>query len=166
MRAIGEPIHGRTAEEISMAELLGQLFAYTEVFDMQTRPELILLQKSMVIVEGVARSLDPSLNIWTAAEPVAKQWIEENYGVAGRIRDAGEGAETMGKVLADVPRLLERAEGAALAFADMAQGGLRLDEDTIRQLAAEKATHTRLGRIALWVGALALAAIAGALILG
>ena len=59
MRAIGEPIQGRTAEEISMADLLGQLFAYTEVFDMQTRPELILLQKSMVIVEGVARDLDP-----------------------------------------------------------------------------------------------------------
>jgi ubiquinone biosynthesis protein len=166
MRAIGEPIHGRTAEEISMAELLGQLFAYTEVFDMQTRPELILLQKSMVIVEGVARSLDPGLNIWTAAEPVAKQWIEDNYGVAGRIRDAGEGAETMGKVLADVPRLLERAESAALAFADMAQGGLRLDEDTIRQLAAEEATRTRWGRVALWVGALALAAIATALIVG
>src|SRR5690606_25820196 len=54
LRAIGEPIHGRTADEISMADLLGQLFAYTEVFDMQTRPELILLQKSMVIVEGVA----------------------------------------------------------------------------------------------------------------
>ena len=59
MRAIGEPIHGRTADEISMADLLGQLFAYTEVFDMQTRPELILLQKTMVVVEGVARSLDP-----------------------------------------------------------------------------------------------------------
>ena len=63
MRAIGEPIHGRTADEISMADLLGQLFAYTELFDMQTRPELILLQKSMVIVEGVARGLDPSLNL-------------------------------------------------------------------------------------------------------
>jgi ubiquinone biosynthesis protein len=160
MRAIGEPIHGRTAEEISMADLLGQLFAYTEVFDMQTRPELILLQKSMVIVEGVARSLDPGLNIWTAAEPIAKQWIEENYGVAGRIRDAGEGAETMGKVLAEVPRLLERAEGAALAFADMAQGGIRLDEDTIRRLAAEEAGYSRWGRIALWIGALALAALA------
>src|SRR6476661_10957994 len=57
MRAIGEPIHGRTAAEISMADLLGQLFAYTDVFDMQTRPELLLLQKTMVVVEGVARSL-------------------------------------------------------------------------------------------------------------
>jgi ubiquinone biosynthesis protein len=166
MRAIGEPIHGRTAEEISMADLLGQLFAYTEVFDMQTRPELILLQKSMVIVEGVARSLDPGLNIWTAAEPIAKQWIDENYGVAGRIRDAGEGAETMGKVLQEVPRLLERAEGAALAFADMAQGGIRLDEETIRRLAAEEASYSRWGRIALWIGALALAVLALAFVLG
>ena len=83
MRAIGEPIHGRTAAEISMADLLGQLFAYTEVFDMQTRPELLLLQKTMVVVEGVARSLDPELNIWTAAEPIAKEWVETNYGVAG-----------------------------------------------------------------------------------
>jgi ubiquinone biosynthesis protein len=66
----------------------------------------------------------------------------------------------MGKVLAEVPRLLERAEGAALAFADMAQGGIRLDEDTIRRLAAEEAGYSRWGRIALWIGALALAALA------
>ena len=89
MRAIGEPIHGRTADEISMADLLGQLFAYTEVFDMQTRPELLMLQKTMVVVEGVARALDPHLNMWVAAEPIARAWVEENLGVAGRLRDAG-----------------------------------------------------------------------------
>jgi ubiquinone biosynthesis protein len=160
MRAIGEPIHGRTADEISMADLLGQLFAYTEVFDMQTRPELLMLQKTMVVVEGVARSLDPTLNLWTAAEPIAKQWIETNYGVAGRLRDAGEGAETMGKVLAEVPRLLAQAERTALALADMAGGGLRLDEDTVQRLAGAQAHHTRGTRWALWTGALALVAIA------
>ena len=80
MRAIGEPIHGRTASEISMADLLGQLFAYTEVFDMATRPELILLQKTMVVAEGVARSLDPELNLWTAAEPIARAWVESQPG--------------------------------------------------------------------------------------
>ena len=135
MRAIGEPIHGRTAAEISMADLLGQLFAYTEVFDMQTRPELLLLQKTMVVVEGVARGLDPELNIWSAAEPIAKEWIETNYGVAGRLREAGEGAETVGKVLAEVPRLLEQAERTALALAEMARGGFRLDDDTVERLA-------------------------------
>jgi ubiquinone biosynthesis protein len=165
MRAIGEPIHGRTAQEISMADLLGQLFAYTEVFDMQTRPELLLLQKTMVVVEGVARALDPALNIWTAAEPIAKAWIEANASVAGRLREAGEGAEVVGRVMAEVPRLLEQAERTALALADMARGGLRLDEDTLERLAAAQAHHNRWPRWALWVGALALAAIAAWLIL-
>jgi ubiquinone biosynthesis protein len=165
MRAIGEPIHGRTAAEISMADLLGQLFAYTEVFDMQTRPELLLLQKTMVVVEGVARSLDPDLNIWSAAEPIAKQWIEANYGVTGRLREAGEGAEVLGKVMAEVPRLLEQAERTALALADMAQGGFKLDDDTVERLAAAQAHHNRWTRLALWVGAFALAAIAAWLIM-
>jgi ubiquinone biosynthesis protein len=166
MRAIGEPIHGRTADEISMADLLGQLFAYTEVFDMATRPELILLQKTMVVVEGVARSLDPALNLWTAAEPIARDWVESNLGVAGRLREAGAGAETLGRVLSEVPRLLEQAERTALALADTARGGFRLDEDTVQRLAAAQAHHGRWGRLALWVGALALAGMAVRLLLG
>lgn len=160
MRAIGEPIHGRTAAEISMADLLGQLFAYTEVFDMETRPELLLLQKTMVVVEGVARGLDPELNIWTAAEPIAREWVEDNLGVAGRLRGAGEGAEVFGKVMAEAPRLLERAESTALALADMARGGLRLDDETVERMAAAQARHNRWTRWALWIGALALVAIA------
>jgi ubiquinone biosynthesis protein len=160
MRAIGEPIHGRTAEEISMADLLGQLFAYTEVFDMQTRPELILLQKTMVVAEGVARSLDPSLNMWTAAEPIAREWVEANLGVAGRLKEAGQGAETLGKVFAEVPRVLAQAERSALALADMARGGLRLDDETVERLAAAHAHQGRWTRRALWTGALALLAIA------
>src|SRR5262249_59846624 len=114
----GEPIHGRPANEMSMADLLGQLFAYTDVFDMATRPELIVRQKTMVVVEGVARSLDPELNLWTAAEPIARDWVESNLGVAGRLREAGAGAETVGRVLAEVPRLLEHAERTALTLAD------------------------------------------------
>ncbi len=164
MRAIGEPIHGRTADEISMADLLGQLFAYTEVFDMQTRPELILLQKGMVIVEGVARSLDPELNLWTAAEPIARTWIEDNYGIPGRLRDASENAELLGKVIVQLPRVLEQAESAAQAFASMAQNGLRLDDETITRLAAEEARAARGTPWALWIGAAALVVIALALV--
>lgn len=160
LRAIGEPIHGRTAEEISMADLLGQLFAYTEVFDMETRPELILLQKSMVIVEGVARSLDPGLNLWTAAEPVAKAWMEDNLGAAGRLREATEGATTIGQLLAEVPNLLTGAERAVTAFAEMSRSGVRLDDDTLRRLASENARSTRWRSLAIWIGALALAIIA------
>ncbi len=160
LRAVGEPIQGRSAEEISMADLLGQLFAYTEVFDMQTRPELILLQKSMVIVEGVGRSLDPSLNLWSAAEPIAKAWLDDNLGPAGRLREAGEGASTLAKVLGELPSVLSQAERAAAGFAEMARGGIRLDEDTIRGLTREEARHGWWTRLALWIGALALVALA------
>jgi ubiquinone biosynthesis protein len=69
IRAIGEPIHDRRADEISMARLLTLLFEVTAIFDMATRTELVMLQKTMVVVEGVARQLDPKLDMWTTAEP-------------------------------------------------------------------------------------------------
>ncbi len=160
MRAIGEPIHGRTAEDISMADLLGQLFAYTDVFDMETRPELILLQKSMVIVEGVARDLDPNLNMWTAAEPIAREWLDANLGLLGRLKEAGSGAQTIGEVLLRTPGLLKQLETAALGLAGMASNGVRLDEATVKRLASERARTTRSGRHALWLAAVSLAALA------
>jgi ubiquinone biosynthesis protein len=164
LRAIGEPIHGRTAEEISMADLLGQLFAYTEVFDMETRPELILLQKSMVIVEGVARSLDPSLNMWVAAEPIAREWVEANLGLAGRIREAGEGAEVMGRLLSEAPRLIEQAESTAMALSEMARGGVRLDQGTVERIAAAQAEADG-GRTWPWLVAIFSIAVAAATVL-
>ncbi len=72
----------------------------------------------------------------------------------------------MGRVLADVPRLMEQAERSALAFADMARNGVRLDDDTIKRIASENARHGRSGRWALWIGALALAAVAWAIVTG
>jgi ubiquinone biosynthesis protein len=127
---------------------------------METRPELILLQKSMVIVEGVGRSLDPGLNLWTAAEPVAKAWMEDNLGAAGRLREATEGATTIGQLLAEVPNLLTGAERAVTAFAEMSRSGVRLDDDTVRRLASENARSSRWRSLAIWIGAIALATIA------
>ncbi len=75
IRAIGEPIHQRRADEISMAKVLTLLFDVTALFDMSTRTELVMLQKTMVVVEGVARSLDPRLDMWTTAEPVVRAWL-------------------------------------------------------------------------------------------
>ncbi len=159
MRAIGEPIQGRTAEEISMADLLGQLFAYTEVFDMQTRPELILLQKSMVIVEGVARDLDPTLNVWVAAEPVAKEWMEANLSPLGRLREAGRGFETIGDVVMKTPGLLQNVAQAISGFSQMANSGVRLDDETVEKIAA-RSKRTRAADAAIWIGAVSLAVIA------
>jgi ubiquinone biosynthesis protein len=158
LRAVGEPIQGRPAEEISMASLLGQLFQYTEVFDMQTRPELIMLQKTMVAVEGVARGLDPSLNMWTVAEPVVKEWMERELGATGRLREAGEGMGQTARFLAGMPELLQTAEGVFRSLATMAAGGIRLDEETVRRLATEERRQGRWGRRILWTAAGAIVA--------
>src|SRR5690606_21887544 len=95
IRAIGEPIHGRSAKSISMARLLTLLFEVTEMFDMATRPELLMLQKTMVVVEGVARELDPDFNMWKASEPVVSAWVAENLGPCAVVRDTGEGLRAM-----------------------------------------------------------------------
>ncbi|HDO52073.1 MAG TPA: 2-polyprenylphenol 6-hydroxylase, partial [Rhizobiales bacterium] len=163
LRAIGEPLMDRTADEISMALLLGQLLQYTEVFEMETQPQLLMLQKTMVVVEGVARSLDPQLNMWTTSEPVVTEWMEKNLGVEGKLQDAAEGVGQVGQFVGEIPKLLGRAEMAAEAFADMAHDGIRLDQGTISRLAEEQSRQGRSGNWALWIGALSLAAIAAAM---
>ena len=125
LRAIGEPIMDRPASEISMAQLLGQLFQYTEVFDMQTRPELLLLQKTMVVVEGVGRSLDPELNMWVVSEPVVKVWMEQTFGAGAQFEAAAEGAASVGRFMGEIPKLLGQAERTAEALSAMAEDGLQ-----------------------------------------
>jgi 2-polyprenylphenol 6-hydroxylase len=110
IRSIGEPLHGRKATEISMAKVLGQLFAITDLFQMRTRPELVLLQKSMVLVEGVARHLDPELDIWTIAEPVVGDWLRREEGPLGRVEDLVGHVTRMGDALGRVPDLVAQAQ--------------------------------------------------------
>ena len=161
LRAIGEPLMDKSAEEISMARLLSQLFQVTEQFDMQTRPELLLLQKTMVVVEGVARMLNPSLNMWTTAEPVVRQWIEQKFGPQGRIEDAAEGAATLGRLMGQLPEVMAEAQRTAHMLSNMADsGGIKLDRDTTEALAEAQSRRGSGGRLALWLGAIALVVIA------
>jgi ubiquinone biosynthesis protein len=160
LRAIGEPIMDRPASEISMAQLLGQLFQYTEVFDMQTRPELLLLQKTMVVVEGVGRSLDPDLNIWVVSEPVVREWMEKELGPGARLEAAAEGAVSVGRFMGEIPKLLGQVERTADAFAGLAEEGMRLDDDTVDRLAEAQSRQNRATRIGIWIGAIALVVIA------
>jgi ubiquinone biosynthesis protein len=158
IRAIGEPIHKRTAEEISMAKLFMLLFEITGLFDMRTRPELLLLQKTMVVVEGVARGLDPKLDMWTVAEPVVREWIERNLGPVGRVEDAAEGALEVGRFLGDVPGLLSRGAGLVEQLDAMTRNGLVLAPETVADIGRAEARRNRWIAAALWaiVGLLAL----------
>ena len=156
IRAIGEPIHSHTAEDISMAKLLTLLFEVTGLFDMKTRPELLLLQKTMVVVEGVARTLDPKLNMWTTAEPVVREWITRNLGPAGRIEDAASGVMEVGGFLSQVPGLLMRAGRLVDQLDAATRDGIVLSAETIAAIGKAEAQRNRSSAGALWAIAVLL----------
>ncbi len=160
LRAIGEPIHGQPASDISMGKLLGLLFEITEVFDMQTREELLFLQKTMVVVEGVARRLDPDFDMWTTSEPVVGDWIKRHLGPGGRIEQAGEGLAALSRLAGQLPAMAERAEHISRELDRMVEHGLRLDAKTVQAIAAAEARQTRSERRAFWVIAISVAVIA------
>ncbi len=109
LRAVGEPIFGMDATRISMGRLLSYLFEVTERFGMQTRTELILLQRTMVVVEGVARSLDPQINIWEVARPVVEDYIKTSIGPRAILKDLLRTARVAGRFGPRLPDLVERA---------------------------------------------------------
>jgi len=160
IRAIGEPIQDRRADEISMAKLLTLLFEITALFDMATRVELVMLQKTMVVVEGVARSLDPKLDMWTTSEPVVRVWIERHLGPLGRIEEAAKGLRTLGGVLADLPELALRGERVLAQIEESTAKGFELRPDSIAAIGRAEARGNRWGNIALWVIAGLLAVLA------
>ncbi len=116
LRSIGEPLQGRKANDISMARVFGQLFTTTELFEMQTRPELVLLQKSMVIVEGVARALDPELDVWTIAEPVVGDWVRREAGPLGRLEDIADRLRTAADTVGRLPAIVAKTEAALIDY--------------------------------------------------
>ena len=157
LRAVGEPIFGLTARDVSMARLLEQLFETTRRFDMQLQPQLVMLQKTMVVVEGVARGLDPAFDIWEASRPVIETWMLENIGPEARLRDAATGLSSLGKLAQNIPQLLRDTE---LIAAQLADGGLRLHPESVRAIATSQMRRTRHVRVAVWIAAGALGIIA------
>jgi ubiquinone biosynthesis protein len=109
LRAVGEPIFGLTAKQVSMGDVLTQLFEITALFDMRLRPELVLLQKTMVVTEGVARRLWPDHDIWAAADPVVRRYILRELAPPARVRRLAEDG------LRWAEALVQRAEAPAAA---------------------------------------------------
>ncbi|MFL5114626.1 MAG: 2-polyprenylphenol 6-hydroxylase, partial [Microvirga sp.] len=157
IRAIGEPIHDRRADEISMARLLTLLFEVTAIFDMATRTELVMLQKTMVVVEGVARNLDPKLDMWSTSEPVVRDWIERNLGPVGRIEEAGRGLSTLLGVVGDLPDLALRAERVLGKLERATDRGFSLTPESLEGIGEAEARRSRWIAAALWVIAALLA---------
>ncbi len=148
LRSVGEPIFGMDASGISMARLLQYLFQVTERFGMQTRTELILLQRTMVVVEGVARSLNPQINIWEVAQPVVEEYVEENVGPRAALRDLVHTARVLSRF---GPRLPQMVEDALI-------GRGRAEPEQMRPSRLGPAAYVALGAaltgVGVWVGTL------------
>jgi ubiquinone biosynthesis protein len=135
-RAIAEPIFGRPLHEISLARLLAQLFQVTEQFQMETQPQLLLLQKSMLVCEGVGRTLMPDINMWTLARPLIEEWMMKNRGLDARARYA------LGEAVARIEELPTFIGNLEKSAAMLASGGVRLHPDALAALTG--------GRRSLW----------------
>jgi len=155
LRSVCEPIAGRPLNEISFARLLAQLLRLTESFELPVQPQLLLLQKNMLMAEGVSRRLDPSLNIWALAQPLITAWMRENRGPEARIR---EGVEDVLRGLRQLPALADNLERAT---EELATGRLRLHPESIAQLTERNGGN--LGRWALPIALVALVLAVAAL---
>ena len=109
LRSIGEPIFGQSVKNISGGKLLGQLFEITEKFNMSTQIQLLLLQKTMVVVEGVARNLDPNTNIWEVSKPVIEDWLKDIKNPINKISEVADNASEVLKRLPNLPIIMDRA---------------------------------------------------------
>jgi ubiquinone biosynthesis protein len=110
-----------------------------------------------VVVEGVARGLDPDFDIWEASRPVVERWMLEHMGPQAQLRDAAEGMSALGRLARDLPQLLRNAETVSSMLAD---GGLRLHPDTAREISEAQLARTRYVRVAIWIAAGALVVLA------
>jgi len=118
LRSIGEPIFGQSVKNISGSKLLSQLFEVTEKFNMQTQIQLLLLQKTMVVVEGVARKLDPDTNIWEVSKPILENWLREVKDPINLIGAAANNASEVFKRLPDLPIIMDRANDVMTLIAE------------------------------------------------
>ncbi len=149
-RSIAEPILDKPQNEISIARLLAQLFKITETFRMETQPELLLLQKTMLVAEGTARRLAPDANMWFLIRPLIEEWMRDNFGPEAKVRDAIRNLTDV------VDRLPEMVSGVERSTQLLSEGRVRLHPDTIRALRGEDTGARPRGAQVLWMVALIL----------
>ena len=135
LRSIGEPIFGQSVKDISGGNLLAQLFDITEKFNMHTQPQLLLLQKTMVVVEGVARKLDPNTNIWEVSRPVLEDWIKNIKGPEAKINKTIELSKEILERIPDLPNVMDKAN---TALQMIAEGKLNLNSISGKNLEMEE----------------------------
>jgi len=135
LRSIGEPIFGQSVKDISGGKLLKQLFDVTEKFNMQTQPQLLMLQKTMVVVEGVARKLNPETNIWETSKPVLEKWLSETKDPVNTINETLKDTVDVIKRLPNLPEVMDKAN-QALTF--LSSGQIPQNSNSFNELNIKK----------------------------
>jgi len=153
LRAVGEPLYGHNADKVDMSRVLQQLFDVTAMFDMHLRPELVLLQRTMVTVEGVARLLDPEINMWDAATPAVRAYLNEAIGPQAQAKKLREATR---KAIQIAPRLPHYVEDLGKAAEEMSRHRRHLEQTPPRRAG--------LGEAVMWFAGAAALVLAAAII--
>jgi ubiquinone biosynthesis protein len=155
IRAVCEPVFARPLKEIYFGKLLLRLFQTSRRFNVEVQPQLVMLQKTLLNIEGLGRELDPELDLWTTAKPFLERWMQEQVGWRGLLRAVRQEAPFWAATLPQLPRLVHRA------LAEDRLGALEL---AVQRLAAQDARRNALlaALVALAAAALAVLVIIAA----
>ena len=149
IRAVCEPHFDRPLKEISLGQVLMRLFQTSRRFNVEIQPQLVLLQKTLLNIEGLGRELDPELDLWVTAKPFLERWMNEQIGWRGMIERMKNEAPRYAQLLPELPRLLHQS---------LQQGALPRESPALLALLAEQRRTNRLLQGALWA---ALGFVAG-----
>jgi len=156
LRSVGEPIFGKSAENVAMTKVLLQLFEITEIFDMHMQPQLILLQKTMMQTEGVCRRLDPNFDMWEISRPIVEASMRRELGVEGRLNDLLNVMDRARRTLDRLPDATENIAALAKAWVDG-----EVDLSHVQQRSVD-ATPSSMWKGFAWAGIGAVIALSGA----
>jgi ubiquinone biosynthesis protein len=141
IRTVCEPYFDRPIKEISLGQVLLRLFQISRRFNVEIQPQLVLLQKTLLNVEGLGRDLDPELDLWSTAKPFLERWMHEQVGVRGLLRRFKREAPRYARLLPELPRLVHR---------NLERGDTALRQDLRMILAEQRRTNRTLSAV-LWV---------------
>jgi ubiquinone biosynthesis protein len=144
--AVARPIMGKPLNEISVAKLLGQMFKIAAEFEMETQPQLLLMQKTLMVTEGVGRMLNPNLNMWELARPMIERWANEQFGMGAKLKDTARQGYDLAKKF---PAMLGKIDGALSLLGD--PKGLRLHPHTLARIRADRRANQRPWLLLGWV---------------
>ncbi|HKX37651.1 MAG TPA: AarF/UbiB family protein, partial [Burkholderiales bacterium] len=135
IRAVCEPVFSRPLREIYFGKLLLRLFQTSRRFNVRIQPQLVMLQKTLLNIEGLGRELDPELDLWRTAKPYLERWMDEQIGWRGFVRSLGREAPYWASTLPEIPRLVHRA---------LVEDRLAPLHGALERLAAEQSRRNRL----------------------